>query len=89
MGSQVLRIGRGPSLQEHIQALRTVAQRYGISKVFCATDDPAVVEGASSLAPELTFMHYQFNRCVLFRVCRRSEARTSFGSCASARSRVV
>jgi len=61
----VLRIGRGPTLQRHIHALRTVASRYGISRVFVATDDPAVIDNASQLAPELAFMHFQFNRTML------------------------
>jgi len=66
----VLRIGKGPTLESHIRALRQVAQRYNISRVFVATDDPSVIGNASVLCPELKFLSNQdFDRSLLS-VCK-------------------
>jgi hypothetical protein len=61
-----LRLGRSPSLERHIEAVRMLAMLYKVSTVFVATDDATIAQRAADLCPELTVRWYSgFNRSML------------------------
>lgn len=61
-----LRLGRAPSLEHHLEAVRMMAALYNLSTVFIATDDSTLAERAAALCPELTMRWYGgFNRSKL------------------------
>ena len=61
-----LRRNRCRSLLANLHGVEVMAARYGTSRVFLATDSPAVKEELESLAPHLTFVSIDsFNRSSL------------------------
>ena len=48
-----LRLGREPSLEHHIEAIRMIASLYNLTIVFIATDDSKLAERAAALCPEV------------------------------------